>query len=54
MMLAEQSHPTRSHKLTVEKFVLPRLNCELTVKFIYDGIQLVPDDEDLSTDEKQE
>ena len=39
--------------------VLPRLNrsdgpCELTVKSIYDGIELVPDDDDIPPTEKQE
>ena len=34
--------------------VLPRLDCELTVGAIYDGIELVPDDDDIPLDEKQE
>lgn len=34
--------------------LLPRLDCELTLQAIYDGIELVPDDEDVPTDEKQE
>lgn len=34
--------------------VLPRLDCELSVGAIYDGIELVPDDEAIATDEKQE
>ena len=34
--------------------VLPRLNVELIVGAIYEGIELVPDEEDVPTDEKQE
>ena len=34
--------------------VLPRLNVELSVGAIYDGIELVLDDDDIPTDEKQE
>lgn len=34
--------------------VLPRLDCALTVGAIYEGIELVPDEEDISTDEKME
>lgn len=34
--------------------VLPRLDCELTVKAIYDGIELVPEDDELPADEQLE
>ncbi len=34
--------------------VLPRLSCELTVGAIYDGIELVPEDDEIPADEKSE
>lgn len=34
--------------------VLPRLNVEMTIGAIYEGIELVPDDEAIATDEKLE
>lgn len=34
--------------------VLPRLDIEMTVKAIYEGIEIVPDDEGIVTDEKLE
>ena len=34
--------------------VLPRLDCELSVGAIYDGIELISQDDDIPTDEKQE
>lgn len=34
--------------------VLPRLGCELTVRAIYDGIELVPEDDELPAEESVE
>lgn len=42
------------YETTDDVIVLPRLHCELTVGAIYDGIELVPEDDEIPADEKPE